>query len=89
MTIVTSCPISAMVSSMRRVEETIDELRGLVTIVIVTHNMQQAQRVSDTCAFFLAAEHEPGRVVETGPTDVMFSSPQDERTLDYVNGRFG
>jgi len=83
-------PCSALdPTSTRRIEETIDELRGLVTIVIVTHNMQQAQRVSDTCAFFLAAENEPGRVVETGPTDVMFSSPRDQRTLDYVNGRFG
>jgi phosphate transport system ATP-binding protein len=83
-------PCSALdPTSTRRVEETIDELRGLVTIVIVTHNMQQAQRVSDTCAFFLAEENESGRVIETGPTDVMFSSPRDERTLDYVNGRFG
>jgi len=48
-----------------------------------------AQRVSHTCAFFLAAENEPGRIVETGPTDVIFSNPQDARTLDYVQGRFG
>ena len=83
-------PCSALdPTSTRRIEETIQELRGLVTIVIVTHNMQQAQRVSDTCAFFLAAENQPGHVVETGPTDVMFSSPRDQRTLDYVTGRFG
>ena len=63
-------PCSALdPTSTRRVEETIAELRGQVTIVIVTHNMQQAQRVSDTCAFFLAAENEPGRVVEQGDTD--------------------
>jgi phosphate transport system ATP-binding protein len=57
--------------------------------VIVTHNMQQAQRVSDTCAFFLAGENEPGRIVETGPTEVIFENPTDPRTLDYVHGRFG
>jgi phosphate transport system ATP-binding protein len=51
--------------------------------------MQQAQRVSDLCAFFLAAENQPGIVVEQGPTDVMFSTPTDPRTLDYVQGRFG
>lgn len=83
-------PCSALdPTSTRRVEETIDELRGEVTVVIVTHNMQQAQRVSDLCAFFLAAENQPGVVVEQGPTDVMFSTPTDSRTLDYVQGRFG
>jgi phosphate transport system ATP-binding protein len=83
-------PCSALdPTSTRRVEETIDELRGEVTVVIVTHNMQQAQRVSDLCAFFLAAENQPGIVVEQGPTDVMFSTPTDSRTLDYVQGRFG
>jgi phosphate transport system ATP-binding protein len=51
--------------------------------------MQQAQRVSDLCAFFLAAENQPGVVVEQGTTERMFSSPSDPRTLDYVNGRFG
>jgi phosphate transport system ATP-binding protein len=58
-------------------------------VVIVTHNMQQANRVSDHCAFFLAAENEPGRLVEQGTTENMFNSPEDPRTLDYVNGRFG
>ena len=83
-------PCSALdPTSTRRVEETIDELRGEVTIVIVTHNMQQANRVSDTCAFFLAAENQPGIVVEQGSTRKMFSSPDDPRTLDYVEGRFG
>jgi phosphate transport system ATP-binding protein len=83
-------PCSALdPTSTRRVEETIAELRGQVTIVIVTHNMQQAQRVSDRCAFFLAAENEPGRVIEQGPTEQMFSVPVDPRTLDYVQGRFG
>jgi phosphate transport system ATP-binding protein len=83
-------PCSALdPTSTRRIEETISELRGIVTMVIVTHNMQQAQRVSDACAFFLAAENEPGIVVEQGPTEMMFTSPNDQRTLDYVSGRFG
>ncbi|MGW3123496.1 hypothetical protein ACWDBW_41400 [Streptomyces sp. NPDC001107] len=55
----------------------------------MTHNMQQAARVSDRCAFFLAEQGEPGGIVERGPTDAMFHSPQDRRTADHVNGRFG
>jgi phosphate transport system ATP-binding protein len=83
-------PCSALdPTSTRRIEETIAEIGHEVTIVIVTHNMQQAQRVSDRCAFFLAAENEPGRIVEQGSTEDMFSSPSDPRTLDYVSGRFG
>ena len=65
------------------------ELRNDVTVVIVTHNMQQARRVSDRCVFFLAAENEPGRLIEQGPTEKMFDSPEDPRTQDYVHGRFG
>ena len=57
--------------------------------MIVTHNMQQAQRVSDHCAFFLAAEGQPGHIVEQGPPTTSSSAPRDERTSDYVNGRFG
>ncbi len=83
-------PCSALdPTSTARVEDTIAELRNQVTVVIVTHNMQQASRVSDRCAFFLAAENEPGRVVEQGSTAKMFTSPDDPRTLDYVSGRFG
>ncbi len=83
-------PCSALdPTSTRRIEETIDELAHDVTIVIVTHNMQQAQRVSDQSAFFLASEDEPGRVVEVGPTERIFGDPQDPRTADYVHGRFG
>ncbi|GAB4100954.1 phosphate ABC transporter ATP-binding protein PstB [Sinomonas halotolerans] len=83
-------PCSALdPTSTRRVEETIESLRGQVTVVIVTHNMQQAARVSDTCAFFLAAQNTPGVIVEHGDTDAMFHSPRDQRTSDYVNGRFG
>jgi phosphate transport system ATP-binding protein len=51
--------------------------------------MQQAHRVSDKCAFFLAAENEPGLVVEQGPTEKIFTDPEDSRTLDYVTGQFG
>jgi phosphate transport system ATP-binding protein len=83
-------PCSALdPTSTRRVEETIGELRGNVTVVIVTHNMQQAQRVSDHCAFFLASENAPGHIVETGPTQEVFDNPKDPRTADYVHGRFG
>ncbi|MFD4372325.1 phosphate ABC transporter ATP-binding protein [Streptomyces sp. NPDC058486] len=83
-------PCSALdPTSTRRVEETIAELKSDVTIVIVTHNMQQAARVSDSCAFFLAEQGTPGVIVEHGPTERMFGSPSDPRTADYVNGRFG
>jgi phosphate transport system ATP-binding protein len=83
-------PCSALdPTSTRRIEETIKEISHDVTVVIVTHNMQQAQRVSRDCAFFLAAEGQPGHIVEAGPTDKMFSDPDDRRTLDYVRGHFG
>lgn len=83
-------PCSALdPTSTRRIEETIADLKEEVTIVIVTHNMQQAARVSDNCAFFLAEQGTPGVIVEHGTTDAMFNSPQDSRTSDYVNGRFG
>jgi phosphate transport system ATP-binding protein len=76
--------------STRVVEETITELAPEITIVIVTHNMQQAVRVSHQCAFFLVEEFgAPGRIVEVGETTQMFDSPSDPRTLDYVTGRFG
>ncbi len=60
------------------------ELRRDLTIVIVTHNLQQAARVSDVTAFFYL-----GQLIETGPTDRMFTSPQNERTEAYITGRFG
>jgi phosphate transport system ATP-binding protein len=83
-------PCSALdPTSTRRVEETIAELRSEVTIVIVTHNMQQAQRVSQQAAFFLAEANQPGGIVESGPTEQLFNHPRDPRTDDYVNGRFG
>jgi phosphate transport system ATP-binding protein len=83
-------PCSALdPTSTRRIEETIGELAHEVTIVIVTHNMQQAARVSQQCAFFLAEQGTPGHIVESGPTGTIFSNPTDPRTNDYVNGRFG
>lgn len=83
-------PCSALdPGSTRRIEETIRELSTEMTVVIVTHNMQQAQRVSDQTAFFLAEEGQPGHVVEFGATNNLFSAPNDPRTEDYVNGRFG
>jgi len=67
-----------------RIEELIAELRERVTIVIVTHNMQQAARVADRTAFMLN-----GELVEVGPTQKMFTTPDDSRTEDYVTGKFG
>jgi len=83
-------PCSALdPTSTRVIEETMLELAREVTIVIVTHNMQQAARVSDRCAFFLASQGTPGVIVEHGETNTMFEDPQDQRTRDYVQGRFG
>jgi phosphate transport system ATP-binding protein len=83
-------PCSALdPTSTRRIEETIGEIAQAMTIVIVTHNMQQAARVSQQCAFFLAEEGTPGLIVESGPTEKIFADPVDPRTRDYVNGRFG
>jgi phosphate transport system ATP-binding protein len=73
----------------KRIEELVGELKHRVTIIIVTHNMQQAMRVSDRCAFLLMAEDKSGELIEFGPTARLFSEPSDHRTLDYVNGRFG
>jgi phosphate transport system ATP-binding protein len=73
----------------KRIEELVGELKHRVTIIIVTHNMQQAMRVSDRCAFLLMGEDKAGELIEFGPTAKLFSEPTDPRTLDYVNGRFG
>ena len=70
--------------STQRVEELLYELRKDMTVVIVTHNMQQAARVSDTTAFFLS-----GELVEAAPTRTMFTTPSDPRTEAYITGRFG
>ena len=78
-------PTSALVPiSTSRIEELAMELKKDYTIVMVTHNMQQAARISDKTAFFLL-----GDMVEFGPTEKIFSMPQDRRTEDYITGRFG
>jgi phosphate transport system ATP-binding protein len=82
-------PCSALdPGSTLRIEETIRELSETMTIVIVTHNMQQAARVSDYTGFFLS-DGGPGQLIETAPTSQIFSNPKDKRTEDYVTGRFG
>ena len=70
--------------STSKIEDLAVELKSQYTVVMVTHNMQQAARVSDNTAFFLL-----GELVETGPTTQIFSTPQDKRTEDYISGRFG
>ena len=75
--------------STQRIEELMDELKNRVTIVIVTHNMQQAARVSDDCAFLLMGEDRAGELIEFAPTKKIFSEPKDPRTLEYIEGRFG
>ena len=67
-----------------KIEELAEELKKKYTIIIVTHNMQQAVRISDRTAFFLL-----GELVEYGDTEKMFSDPVDKRTEDYITGRFG
>ena len=71
------------------IEELIRKLKEHYTIVIVTHNMQQAARVSDYTAFFMMDEDRAGMLVEYGPTKQIFTTPEDKRTQDYVTGRFG
>ncbi|WP_294511469.1 phosphate ABC transporter ATP-binding protein PstB [uncultured Intestinimonas sp.] len=70
--------------STSKIEDLIADLKNDYTIVIVTHNMQQATRISDKCAFFLL-----GELIEFGDTEQMFSVPKDQRTEDYITGRFG
>src|SRR5919112_1498759 len=72
-----------------RIEELIVELKQKYTIAIVTHNMQQASRISDNTAFMLAGEERVGRLVEFAPTRQIFTNPTDKRTEDYITGRFG
>ncbi len=67
-----------------RIEELVQEMRGRYTVVIVTHNLQQAARVSDYTTFFYL-----GKVIEHGPTDLIFTRPTEQRTEDYITGRFG
>ena len=78
-------PTSALdPGSTMRIEELMSELKEKYTVVIVTHNMQQAARISDETAFFLL-----GEMIEKGPTEEIFSRPKDKRTEDYITGRFG
>ena len=83
-------PASALdpVSTLR-IEELMRELRESYTIVIVTHNMQQAARVSDVTAFFTMGDDRAGYLVEVGPTGRMFTNPTERLTEDYISGRFG
>jgi phosphate transport system ATP-binding protein len=72
------------------IEDLISELKEEYTVVIVTHNMQQASRVSDRTAFFnIAGTGKPGKLIEYGPTSEIFSNPHEKQTEDYVSGRFG
>jgi len=77
-------PISTL-----KIEDLIAELKQTVTIVIVTHNMQQAARVSDYTAFLLSNEQRAGELIEFGATRAIFTNPRDQRTEDYITGRFG
>jgi len=72
-----------------RIEELMAELREKVTIIIVTHNMQQAARISDDCAFLLMGDDRAGELIEFSTTEKIFNDPKDTRTLNYTLGRFG
>jgi phosphate transport system ATP-binding protein len=72
-----------------KIEDLMRDLARDLTIVIVTHNLQQAARVSDYTAFMLAGEERVGRLVEFGMTDTLFTTPSDIRTEEYITGRFG
>jgi len=72
-----------------KIEELMRDLKTQYTIVIVTHNMQQAARVSDLTAFLMMDEEHAGRLIEYGPTQTLFTRPKDRRTEDYITGRFG
>ncbi|MBA3276195.1 MAG: phosphate ABC transporter ATP-binding protein [Chloroflexia bacterium] len=77
-------PISTL-----KIEELLRELEANYTIIIVTHNMQQAARVSDKTVFFSLNERRQGVLIESGPTEKIFTNPDDRRTEDYITGRFG
>jgi phosphate transport system ATP-binding protein len=77
-------PISTL-----KIEELLRELETNYTIIIVTHNMQQAARVSDKTVFFSLNDRRQGMMIESGPTEKIFTNPDDKRTEDYITGRFG
>lgn len=72
-----------------KIEDLLNELKKELTIIVVTHNMQQASRISDNTAFFWTTEERTGFLVEYDATATIFSSPKDKRTEDYITGRFG
>jgi phosphate transport system ATP-binding protein len=72
-----------------KIEELMRDLAQNYTIIVVTHNMQQAARVSDQTAFLMMDEDRAGYLVEYGPTNELFTNPRDQRTEDYITGRFG
>jgi len=84
-------PCSALdPSSTQKIEDLVSDLKQKYTIIIATHNMQQAARISDYTAFLLAEDNErPARLIEFDRTDVVFTKPSDKRTEDYITGRFG
>lgn len=84
-------PCSALdPASTQRIEDLMEELKERYTIIMVTHNMQQAARVSDYTAFFLAEDgNKPARLIEYNSTDALFTNPEDKRTENYITGRFG
>jgi phosphate transport system ATP-binding protein len=83
------CPALDPISTLA-IEDLINELKDQYTVVIVTHNMQQAARVSDKTAFFnIAGTGKPGKLIEFGDTPTIFSNPTEKATEDYVSGRFG
>ena len=75
--------------STMKIEELMDELVEKYTIIIVTHNMEQALRVSDMAAFMMLGDDKVGTLIEYGPTVEVFSAPKDKRTEDYITGRYG
>jgi phosphate transport system ATP-binding protein len=77
-------PISTL-----RIEELMQDLKKDYTIIIVTHNMQQAARVSDYTAMMMIDDQRSGRMIEYDQTNIIFTRPKDKRTEDYVTGRFG
>ena len=75
--------------STQQIEDLMSSLKQFTTVVIVTHNMQQANRISDNCAFLLMDDDRAGQLIEFDTTDKIFNNPKDPRTVDYIAGRFG
>jgi len=73
----------------KHIEEVVQKLSSRVTIVIVTHNLQQAGRIADYCGLMLMAEDGPGELIESGSAQALFAQPTDPRTQGYIEGKFG